>query len=88
MSENIIKKDKKNPSKFDLGWLMNYNNTKMRKQGGWWREIVQKSNIRHFPELKNQKKESTFKRVDLVTTAMKEYASLQNFRMPEIMRRS
>lgn len=30
----------------------------MREQGGWWGEIVQKTNTRHFPQ--TEKKESIF----------------------------
>lgn len=37
---------------------MNIGVLKMREQGGWWGEIVQKTNTRHFP--RTERKESIF----------------------------
>lgn len=45
----------------------------MREQRGWWGEIVQKTNTRHFPELKGK---SLYLKVNKVTRAIKKYASL------------
>lgn len=65
---------------------MNIGVLKMREQGGWWGEIVQKTNTRHFP--RTERKESIFESQQSDQSNKKKYASLQNFKMPGIMRRS
>lgn len=73
--------------RIDLERPMSSRSTTTREQEGWWGEIVQIHNARDiFPELKEKSLQS--ESVNQVTGTMKEYTSLHNFRMPEIMRRS